>query len=569
MSTPEEAMAQAEAERAMINADLIRNIGTRQPQAQAQPAESGERDKLAALLTSMRGLFEQQRTSAQQKSAVTAQATDEQLAAQQRTQETTAKFANAAGTSASGIMVQLAQDMNGYLTAARDARMRIEAKESASILANPVEWLSNQFSLKKDYDTYNRAAEGFNSTSAAVSSLTAATDQVARTNAGLEQKVTDATRAQAAKLQAIASEQEAQEIESNSIKAELEFSQAISQLDARQAAEVRQQLADARQAENDAWIKRNYGRQDAEYSRKVAKEDALERTKSTLLDTYNTGRKALGMPAASDWDTVQAQAELGGSMQAEFARAMEAGQQVLLSGGKRAFKDTGSAATAIAAQQVPAAKDPQFARMNEYLTKLNQRAKANFLGQAVKPEQLAESTNALMQADLERYKYDNAAKGSPYAPPPLPAVVSTRSVQATALYKKVIAPLAADLAKEDSSQLPTKLLDMAFEAAEQRVLTWEQAAAGIAEYFGQAVNINNLANRYESVGMPAQEKYIAIPDLIGFNEPVDMSNYASVLRALTINRIRKYGKVNPAVNPDYKGFDAILNQGKVTKEGKK
>lgn len=520
-------------------------LASLQSSAATQNAQAGVQTKLKDLLNETILMFQSQLSATNKKNDAVAEISASELAARQATQETTQKFARAAGADLndpSNIMVQLAQDMNAQLSTALAARNRIQQKESASIISNPLDWLTGQLTVKKDYDTYNKAANNFNSSKAAVASLTAATDQAGRTQQGLEEKITDATRAASARIVSANKALEATAIEAAHIADDLKFTDAIANSTAKQAAEVQRQGELIRQARNDAWIQQNYDRAQQREDRADKKQAQADKAEQVLLDETNYGRSLYGLPPVDNWQAVVDQAELHPGYAQDLKDILEAARTHRTSGTGSMVKSPGHVARSIIEERIPSlsAKN-DFTRMAAYFKTLDKNVirDQGYLASKRTKDDYAATFDALLGRDLDKYKYDNVAEGSPYALAPYNVVAGTASsVRNTALYKKVLAPLGSELTKLKGTEFTERMVNLATEAAASKVISWEQAAEGLSEYFGQAVNINNDTNKYKLIGLPEQKGVITSPDISGTDVLADLTNYASVLRVLTLNHVQ-------------------------------
>lgn len=521
-------------------------LSSLQSSANTQNAAKQQQAKVQDLLNETILMFQSQLSATNKRADAAAEISASQQAAAQATQEATQKFARMAGTDItdpSNIMVQLAQDMNTQLATAMAARNRIQQKESTSILSNPFDWLKNQFTLEKDYKDYNQAANNFNSTKATIGSLTAATDQAGRTQQGLEEKITDATRAASAKAASANKALEATAVEAAHIADELKFADSIANLTAKQAAEVQRQGELIRQARNDAWIQENYGRAQKREDRADKKQDELDAAEKVLLDDYNYGASLFGMPPRDNWKAIQAQAELHPGYAEDLKNVLEAARTHRTSKTGSMVKSPGTIARNVVEGRIPRLNaSTDFARMADYFKKLDKatRSDPGFAASKGTKEDYARTFDALLARDIEKYKYDNVAKGSPYELAPFNVISGTASsVRNTPLYQKVLAPLSPELSKLNGTEFTDRMVNLATEAAASKVISWEQAAEGLTEYFGQAVNINNNTNKYELIGVPKQEEVLTSPDISGTDVLADLTNYASVLRVLTLNHVQK------------------------------
>lgn len=467
---------------------------------------------------------------------------DQILKGAQQAQDASRRFAQAAGTDINDpaqILVSLGEDLRKQVLAAREAQARIQAKESTTIL-NPVQFLVSQLTLKDDYKQYNHAADNANLTSDNIAALTAATDQVGQTQRGLAQKITDASRAAAAQATIAQGELDKNAAERNHIKDELAIAAAIQQGTAAQALETQKQFGFVMDSQRWEMQQAQFAQQKEEYNfNKQIKLLSLKKdldkaaVDSELLRQYNAGAMVLGYQPQTNFELIKSRAELGGADLARISAIMEAGSNSLSIGAARVTATPAGATAMIAKNMYPRSNEPQFAGMRKYLTdNWEQQMVAN----GHKEANAGIALNAKVANDTAFFEKNAVATGSFYAPPPIESITATASVKKTALYQKVLATAGKDL--RDAS--PDPIIKLAYTAAANKVISYEEAAAGIAEFYGQAVVINNLNNRYSQIGIKPQTSFRVTPSIPGANnlKGVNLTDYSSTLHLMATIKAR-------------------------------
>jgi len=506
--------------------------------ALAQNAAKKQEDTLTRILSSMGLLNEQSQETITRASEAASTVEQQALLGAQQAQEAAQQFAREAGSdirSPENILISLGQELRANLTRAQQARQNIDTKQSINIIDNPLAWLHGQMTIGQDQQVYTGSMQSAEGISQNISTLTAATDQVGRTQAALATKITDATRAAAAEARRLEAEQSKQAALRNHLKEEMVIAGAIQGASSAQSMEVQRQLGivtseeqRAMEQERFAMYKQQFAweQQSKELSRRSKKDQ--DSVKEQLLMQYNIGARVLGLPEETNMDLVLARAELGGTDATRVSAAMEAGGNTLAAGGSaRVAASPAAAANMIAKGVYVRSADPGFDPMKQYLR--DTAAAKAALG--AKPEETAGYINAQVKVDAENFKKNAVATGSFYAPPPLQSIINTESVKRTALYQKVLATSGKDL----TTAAPTPIVNLAFEAAKQGVISYEEAAKGLNELYGKAAEINNSQKRFTQIGVPAQTSFNV--EIVGIN--ANLMDYSSTLRLLAVKRARE------------------------------
>lgn len=506
--------------------------------ALAQNAAKKQEDTLTRILSSMGLLNEQSQETITRASEAASTVEQQALLGAQQAQEAAQQFAREAGSdirSPENILISLGQELRANLTRAQQARQNIDTKQSINIIDNPLAWLHGQMTIGQDQQVYTGSMQSAEGISQNISTLTAATDQVGRTQAALATKITDATRAAAAEARRLEAEQSKQAALRNHLKEEMVIAGAIQGASSAQSMEVQRQLGivtseeqRAMEQERFAMYKQQFAweQQSKELSRRSKKDQ--DSVKEQLLMQYNFGARVLGLPEETNMDLVLARAELGGTDATRVSAAMEAGGNTLAAGGSaRVAASPAAAANMIAKGVYVRSADPGFDPMKQYLR--DTAAAKAALG--AKPEETAGYINAQVKVDAENFKKNAVATGSFYAPPPLQSIINTESVKRTALYQKVLATSGKDL----TTAAPTPIVNLAFEAAKQGVISYEEAAKGLNELYGKAAEINNSQKRFTQIGIPAQTSFNV--EIVDIN--ANLMDYSSTLRLLAVKRARQ------------------------------
>lgn len=467
---------------------------------------------------------------------------DQILKGAQQAQDASRTFARAAGTDINDpaqILVQLGEDLRKQVLATREAQARIQAKENVSPL-NPIQFLVSQITLKDEYDKYNQAADNANLTSQNIAALTAATDQVGQTQRGLAQKITDASRAATAQATISQGILDKNNAERNHIKDELQIAAAIQQGTAAQALEVQKQLGFVMDAQKWEQQQETFRMQKESHNfelgtRKLALQNNLneETIKAQLLQQYNTGATILGFQPETNYDIIQARLNLGGSDKERISAIMEAGSNTNAVGVARVTSTPAGTARMITKNMYPRSNEAAFSSMRKYITDNWEQQMA---GNGYKEASAVVGLNTKVKADEQFFEQNAVATGSFYAPPPIASIVATDSVKKTALYQKVLSTAGKDL--KDAS--PDPIIKLAYTAAANKIISYEEAAQGLAEFYGQAVVINNFNNRYAQIGIKPQTSFKVTPSIPGPNniKGINLTDYSSTLHLMATIKAR-------------------------------
>ena len=513
-----------------------------QASGNSQNVAATQQNRFTQILQEM-GVLTGATTSAIEKGTTATNVVEQQtLKGAQDAQDATQATARRAGVDNSNpedILATLGEELRVNIERSKAARANIDAKSTMNPFDNPVGWLHGQLTIKADQNRYEVASKSAAGISKDIAQVTSAVDEMGRTRAALAIKITDASRAAAADVRIAEGEAAKAAAQRGYLKDEMTVAGAIQNASAAQAQEVQRQLQivvseeqRAMEAEKFKMYKEQYNWElQSKKLNAVAKQEG-ENIKGQLLAQYNLGAQVLGQPLATNWDFVKAKAELGGTDAGRISAAMEAGGNSIAAGGRAVVSATpGGAASMIARNLYTRGNDAGFEPMKKYL-KDTLNAKVALGG---KEEQILANTNAQIKLDAELYAKDAVATGSFYAPPPLQSILDTKSVRATALYQKVLATSGKDL----TTAAPTPVIKLAYAAAKAGTITYEQAAAGIAEMYGQAVNINNSEKRFSQIGIAPQKGFNVSPDIPGLNVKADLTNYTSNLHLLATMKARE------------------------------
>jgi hypothetical protein len=141
------------------------------------------------------------------------------------------------------------------------------------------------------------------------------------------------------------------------------------------------------------------------------------------------------------------------------------------------------------------------------------------------------SVNLNLDTAVAKFNKDAFAPGSFYEPPALSRLTSTKAVQSTKFYKKVLRTAGKDLTESD----PDVILDLAGAAVAEGELTPEEAANGVRVLYSQAASINNAEKKFAQVGIPAQ---LSVGYLDGATS-IDLTDPTQVTHAMARRRAQK------------------------------
>jgi len=519
-------------------ADQNRLLDALNTSAEASNDASKQKDMLTSVLQQM-GLLQQESAKAIDKSvAATNVVEGTALEGQQRAQDDARTYAasvGALGTSPEALLVRLGVDLNAQLEASKSARDNLVAKQSINMIDNPLGWLHAQMTVEADQANYNIAQQAASGISKDIATATQAVDSFGRTQAALAVKITDASRVAAANARIAEAEGAKANALRGHLKDEVAIAGTIQNASAAQAQEAQRRLGMIVNQEQLALERERFEMSKQQFAwEKESKQLALksktaaETTKQQLLAQYNVGAEVLGLPAETNFDLLMARVELGGTDKTRISAAMEAGGNTLAAKASRTAGSPAGAASMMAKGVYPRSNDASFASMKKYFAE-TWRDKVAISGG--KEEVVIANVNAQVKADAERFAKNATASGSFYAPPPIEVLTATKSVQATPLYKKVLATAGKNLKTAD----PEPIVKLAYAAASEGVITFEQAATGLTELYGQAVAVNNHTNRYAQLGIPSQESFTVLKD----GKSVNLTDYSETLRALAVMKAQE------------------------------
>ena len=520
----------------MVDQNIL--LDALQTSAGATNSAKKQEDTLTRVLQQM-GLLQQESVGSTDRATAAINTVEgTALSGQQRAQDDARTYAasvGALGTSPEALLVRLGVDLNSQLEASKSARDNLVAKQSINLMDNPLGWLHAQMTVEADQANYNIAQQAAAGISKDIATATQAVDSFGRTQAALAVKVTDASRVAAADARIAEAEGAKANALRGHLKDEVAIAGAIQNASASQAQEAQRRLGMIVNQEQLALERERFemSKQQFAWERKSkqlalkSKTDA-ETTKQQLLAQYNVGAEVLGLPSETNFDLLMARVELGGTDKTRISAAMEAGGNTLAAGSSRTAASPAGAAAMMAKGVYPRSNDAGFAPMKKYLAETWREKVA--LGGG-KEEVVIANVNAQVKADAEKFNKNATASGSFYAPPPLEVLTATKSVQATPLYKKVLATAGKDLKTAD----PEPIVKLAYAAASEGVITFEQAATGLTELYGQAVVINNHTNRYAQIGIPSQQNFTVLKD----GKSVNLTDYSATLRALAIMKAKE------------------------------
>jgi hypothetical protein len=531
----------------MVDQNIL--LDALQTSAGATNSAKKQEDTLTRVLQQM-GLLQQESVGSTDRATAAINTVEgTALSGQQRAQDDARTYAasvGALGTSPEALLVRLGVDLNSQLEASKSARDNLVAKQSINLMDNPLGWLHAQMTVEADQANYNIAQQAAAGISKDIATATQAVDSFGRTQAALAVKVTDASRVAAADARIAEAEGAKANALRGHLKDEVAIAGAIQNATASQAQEAQRRLGMIVNQEQLALERERFEMSKQQFAwERESKQLALksktdaETTKQQLLAQYNVGAEVLGLPSETNFDLLMARVELGGTDKTRISAAMEAGGNTLAAGSSRTAASPAGAAAMMAKGVYPRSNDAGFAPMKKYLAETWREKVA--LGGG-KEEVVIANVNAQVKADAEKFNKNATASGSFYAPPPLEVLTATKSVQATPLYKKVLATAGKDLKTAD----PEPIVKLAYAAASEGVITFEQAATGLTELYGQAVVINNHTNRYAQIGIPSQQNFTVLKD----GKSVNLTDYSATLRALAImkaqemNAFTKAGMLN-------------------------
>ena len=415
----------------------------------------------------------------------------------------------------------------------------IQKKRSATLLDDPLGFISAQFTLPADIETHNYYAQKHNDAEAELSQITKATNDAAITNNNMRQQTSaEAALAEQNKVAAAATLNIAK-INIDMAGRRIEGIKELNNLTTQQAGLAYQALS----AHNDQ-IRLSLQAQsnaDQHAARLEASADRQERSEQKLSDRAdlvamqmdrNTGAKTMGRPAVDNIDVFRRE-YIANQKNPDYQNMISIGQQVGLNKGSvtgiSIAPTAGDAARMYAAGGVNLRGDP----VAKFLAKTYDEEAGKNLASKKDPVAFADhvSTIAKSVAQTQLSSIDDQ-KDNMYAAPTPSILTRAKAVISNPFIVDTVMPMVALNAdmKLDSNTIMAKAIDF----AKSNPANFNVAAEGVAAYYKQAVLTNNMVNRYVERGLPEQKQFVG--NVNGRN--VVLSDVASVKRVMLSAQIR-------------------------------
>ena len=412
---------------------------------------------------------------------------------------------------------------------------QIQKKRSATLLDDPLGFISAQFTLPADIETHNYYAQKHNDAEAELSQITKATNDAAITNNNMRQQTSaEAALAEQTKVAAAATLNIAK-INIDMAGRRIEGIKELNSLTTQQAGLAYQalnahndQIRLALQAQSAA---------DQHAARIEASKDRQERTDQKLSDRAdltasrmerNAGATAMGRATLDNIEGYIREYRAN-QKNPDYQAMISLGQQITLNKGSvtgiSIAPTAGDAARMYAAGGVNLRGDPVATFLaktygEEAGKNLSVSIKSNPTGFADHVSTIAKSVAQTQLNSIDDQK-DNMYRA------PIPSILmQADAVKFNPFLAATVTPMVALNAdmKLDGNTLMAKAIDF----ARGSPANFNVAAEGVAAYYKQAVITNNVLNRYVERGLPEQKQYTGKID----GKNIVLSDIAQVKRIM-------------------------------------
>ena len=412
--------------------------------------------------------------------------------------------------SESNYWLKEAQDNAHKAYAALDV---INGKKQATLLSDPLGFISAQFTLPADVATYNYYAEKHNLAEGRVKDITSVSDanviaaDRAAAKTSTEEAIAEGDKAAALSVLDVAKIREAAagtRIKGMAELNSLSRDQASLALQIHQSANSDRGLQLQEQAHKDLMEDRAQRRADAQ-ERLNDKKSSME-DQEALRNAYNMGAKATGrvqIPDARSWRTTN------GALQKDplFWETLGYGQQLQMTDGVTNGIPVANSAGQ-AAMLYHSGRPPAGDNVAKFLTDTVE---------AVRLEPTApkdkEGLTAAITVEAQKRAKVMAARIDPKAPniytaPPVSVVMQALGADTDPFLDTVVKPM---LAIDANVKIPDDVMfGKAADFAKGSKADFNVAADGISSYYKIAALKNGILNGYADKGLPAQTSYNAV-----------------------------------------------------------
>jgi hypothetical protein len=484
--------------------------------AQLSGTQTQQAQDVASLQNQSARLSEEAAGNIREAGSLQSQAQLVELQGQLQTQKNRVQAANAFGTNVgdvSDIITQLGMSMREdaiKLTAAQSTVSEIEA--NSDILANPGGWLrdlvqgdaarAERDALANKFDTTQKLAQGLN----------AATQATVQTQNAITETLTAASIKQTADSTKLLADAEASK---QAIAGKQYGAQAIEALRANGSAEFNRSLQAYNLITEDARYKEGFALRQEQFralqdQRKKVKLEDQEYADATVR--VNTYRTQAGLPPVNETfvrRTLTQPGELG-----EDTRRQERQGMNLEGGSLKVFGNTAAETMQVIQRDQPNLPD-SFAPAVSILQQASQAAAEEITRIGLTDQGLALKKDPVARAELVNQQVVKTAvglqsnvqsgKGNPYEAPAVSVVLAEPNGLAATKFGKLVLQTLVSTGQDNPS--PDMVLAAGISAVDAGELSLSEVRNGIAEFYQNAVGINNATSGFLQLGVPAQQGY--------------------------------------------------------------
>lgn len=472
-----------------------------------QQSLSGDMREMSSLFSQISGAQRGQAELAKSTGDAASLVESTQQLGEARAQAQALDYATKLGTNPEASTEQLSKLISDKQTLFETARANLRdvaRKQKTSLFADPLQWIADQFTLDRNVQNYNAAAEEYNLVGKRVDDLVSSTGELAKMTNAIAVTKTNASAKAAADVARAKFDLMAGQANIDALKTNADGIAQITQMRQTQlnnAFKVRDQQL---QEQSLALSRQNAALHAKSLEMQLADKAEATQSKKEMLDAVNLYRVSNGMPelnrtafellarSEKDKDMIQQQI-IGGFTIAEQKRNGSRDVRYLadspynaakLAGAQGAQLDTPRASLINLTQQVASQlqADPQVA------------------GKLKTEKQFEEAINSA----VTKKAADMAANSSGiYAPPSLQTLLGDRTIASTPSAQLVLAPLATSGVNEFK---PSIVIPQILEQVKQKKIPMDQAIKDIEFIANKAIAYNNNSYAYKStMGLPDQK----------------------------------------------------------------
>lgn len=448
-------------------------------------------------------------------------------------------------------IAQLSQDFWNNYTAAQAYSDQILAKRQSSILDDPLQAISDHFTIGNDIQVHNVLADKANTALAASQNISQAVSMNAASNLAAAKVATAQSVAAASEAVSLKAKVQADQLRQAGIGYQADTLQALQTtqdkqlgalIQAHSAANSDASLAISQQSL--ALAKSEAARHAAEFDERMAQKNENASDLADYADKVNAGRKIYNLPPMNAVEIKRVVAN-DPNGKAKFTEFYQAGAVAVQTGVAQISDSPNKSAILLAANRgtlpAGASKVQQFINdgLNSGVAALQ---KPGLSAAQAKPT--FDNINAAMgnqlQVTAQKMLSDRSApitkSGNIYAAPAIPAMaLLAPGVTQTPLYQVVLQPL---VAIGSTASDPEQIVAAGLAAVKAGKLSQADLVNGISTYYGAANVANSAAQNYKVVGLPEPTGYVAkvangganpfrTKDTIDFTNPVQVSRYVT------------------------------------------